>query len=138
MPKKKKVFKPKVSKYSVVAKRGISGIGLFAAEDMPRDAFVIEYWGKVVTDEEADEVGGKYLFRVEGGKTILGNHRGNPARYLNHSCKPNCEGEMDGKRIFIYTKRKILAGEELCYDYGKEYWSDFIKPNGCKCDFLST
>ncbi|MFQ5541001.1 MAG: SET domain-containing protein [Candidatus Paceibacteria bacterium] len=117
----------------VRAKRGLSGLGLFAQVDIPRDEFVIEYWGKTVPDEEADRVGGKYLFRLENDITILGNHKENLARLMNHSCRPNCEAEMDGKRIFIYSKRNIKAGDELTYDYGKEYFNDHIKPYGCRC-----
>lgn len=94
---------------------------------------MIEYWGKTVPDKKADEAGGKYLFRLENGITILGNHQGNLARLMNHSCRPNCEAEMDGKRIFIYSKRVVKAGEELTYDYGKEYWDDHIGPDKCRC-----
>lgn len=125
--------KPRSSRAPVSVKRGLSGLGLFADVEIPRSAFVIEYWGKVVSDDEADEVGGKYLFRIERGRTILGNHPGNPARFMNHSCKPNCVAEMDGDRIFIYSRKKIHPGEELTYDYGKEYWDDHIKPHGCRC-----
>lgn len=124
---------PRMSRYMVRAKRGLSGLGLFAQVDIPRDEFVIEYWGKTVPDEEADRVGGKYLFRLENDITILGNHKENLARLMNHSCRPNCEAEMDGKRIFIYSKRNIKAGDELTYDYGKEYFNDHIKPYGCRC-----
>ena len=124
---------PRISRYTAQAKRGISGLGLFAEEEIPRGAFVIEYWGKIVSDDEADKVGGKYLFRLENKKTILGNHKANTARLLNHSCKPNCAAEMDGKRIFIYTRRRIQPGEELTYDYGKEYWEDHIGTY-CRCE----
>ncbi len=123
---------PRPTKYTFKAKRGLSGLGLFTEMEIPRDEFVIEYWGTIVSDDEADEVGGKYLFRLENEKTILGNHKENKARLLNHSCKPNCVAEMDGKRIFIYARRKIQPSEELTYDYGKEYWADFIG-QGCKC-----
>jgi len=124
--------KPREGKHRVKAKRGLSGLGLFAEADIPRGGFVIEYWGRIVPDEEADEVGGKYLFRVGGGKTILGNHKGNIARLMNHACKPNCETELDGTRIFIYTRRKVSAGDELTYDYGKEYFDDHIG-SVCRC-----
>lgn len=128
---------PRLSKYKTKAKRGISGIGLFALEDIPRDSFIVEYWGEIVSENKANEVGGKYLFRLENGDTILGNHKENIARFLNHSCRPNCEAEMDGRRIFIYTKRAVKAGEELTYDYGKEYVNDHIKPYGCRCEKCS-
>lgn len=124
--------KPRISKYALSVHRGLSGFGVFADEAIPRDEFVIEYYGDIVPDEVADEVGGKYLFRLDGGKTILGNQKENIARFLNHACKPNCEAEMDGNRIFIYSKRAIKAGEELTYHYGKEYFDDHIGKH-CKC-----
>lgn len=113
--------------------RSIAGLGLFATEDIEKDDFIIEYWGPILTDEEADKKGGAYLFEVDTDHTINGTSRENTARYLNHSCKPNCEAEIDGKRVFIYAKRNIKAGEELTYHYGKSYYEDYIKPNGCKC-----
>jgi len=125
--------KPRRGKYRISVKRGLSGLGLFAEVAIPRGEFVIEYWGRVVSDDEADIVGGKYLFRIDGGKTILGNHRENLARLMNHACKPNCEAELDGTRIFIYTRRKVKAGEELAYDYGKEYFDDHIGI-ACRCN----
>lgn len=124
--------RPRPSRAHVTVKRGLSGLGLFAENEIPRSTFVIEYWGDVVSDDEADHVGGKYLFRLERGKTILGNHKENLARLMNHSCRPNCVAEMDGNRIFIYSRRKIAPGEELTYDYGKEYWEDHIGGD-CRC-----
>jgi hypothetical protein len=126
---------PRIGKRALKVKRGISGFGVFAdTDDIRRSDFIIEYFGPIVTDDEADKTGGKYLFRLEGGKTILGNNKKNIARFLNHSCKPNCYAEMDGKRIFIYARRKIAKGEELTYKYGKEYWEDFIGPKNCQCE----
>lgn len=124
--------KPRPSKHKVKSKRGISGIGLFSLSEIKRGDFIIEYFGPIVSDDEADEVGGKYLFRLENERTILGNQPKNIARYINHSCKPNAYAEMDGDRIFIYAKRKIEPGEEITYHYGKEYWEDFIGKN-CQC-----
>lgn len=124
---------PRESKHTLCVRRGVSGLGVFSNNDIVRGDFIVEYFGTIVTDERADEVGGKYLFRLDGGKTILGNCKENLARFLNHSCRPNCEAEMDGKRIFIYAKRAIKAGEELVYHYGKEYWEEHIGPKKCRC-----
>lgn len=126
---------PRIGKHALKVKRGLSGFGVFADDDtIRRSDFIIEYHGPIVKDEEADEVGGKYLFRLDGGRTILGNNKSNIARFLNHSCKPNCYPEMDGDRIFIYARRKIEPGEELTYNYGKGYWEDFIGPENCQCE----
>lgn len=123
---------PRTSRYTLKIKRGLSGFGVFAGGPIKRGAFVVEYCGKIVSDEEAHRVAGKYLFRLDGGKTILGNDKANRAKYINHACKPNCEAEMDGKRIFIYAKRAIQEGEELTYHYGKEYFDDHLGKN-CRC-----
>jgi len=125
---------PRKSKYAYRVGRSLAGLGLFVVEEIPKkDEFIIEYFGKFLNGDEADGQGGKYLFEIEKDLVIDGATRKNIARYLNHSCKPNCYAETDGKRVFIYSKRKILPGEELCYHYGKEYWEDIIKPEGCKC-----
>lgn len=114
-------------------KRSFSGLGLFANDSFKKGDFVIEYTGKKLTDEEADQKGGKYLFKVKKNLTIDGTERHNLARYLNHSCRPNCEALIDGNRIVIEAKKKISPGEELTYDYGKEYFDEFIKSHGCRC-----
>jgi len=74
-------------------------------------------------------------FHADDHVVVDGTTRKNTARYFNHSCKPNCFVEIADKRIFVYTRRKILPGEELTYHYGKEYWEDIITPKACKCDF---
>lgn len=124
---------PRTSPYKLNVKRGIAGLGLFAGEHIPTGEFIIEYYGKKLTDKQADEKGGKYLFQADDNVVIDGSRRDNIARYMNHSCKPNCEPEIDGKRIFMYALRNIAAGEELTYNYGKEYIKDLIIPYGCKC-----
>ncbi len=118
-----------------VVKRSIAGLGLFATTPLKRGDFIIEYTGELIPTEEADRRGGKYLFVVSDTKTIDGKGRDNTARYINHSCAPNAEAELDEDelRVRIYAKKKILPGEEILYDYGKEYWDEHIKPYGCRC-----
>ena len=125
--------RPRRSKYKLRVKRSSAGLGLFAGESIKRGDFVIEYFGPMLTDDEADAKGGKYLFTIGKNKTINGTSRENIARYINHSCKPNCEVEIDGERLFVYAKRAIKEGEELNYNYGEEYFDEFIKPHGCRC-----
>lgn len=124
---------PRQPKYKLNVKRSEAGLGLYAGEDIPKNRFVIEYWGELVPTPEADKIGGKYLFDLENGKTILGATRKNVARYINHSCRPNCEVRTTASRVYIFTRRNIRAGEELNYDYGDEYFDMFIKPYGCRC-----
>jgi len=65
---------------------------------------------------------------------IDGNIPSNTARLINHSCLPNCEVFTKKHRIYIFAKRNIKAGEELNYDYDKEYFDEHIKPKGCRCN----
>ncbi len=128
---------PRPRTFDVSLKRSATGLGLFANEAIQRRRYIIEYWGKVIPDAKAQYIGGKYLFEIGNGKTIVGTTRKNIARYINHSCRPNCKVEIKSGRVFIYSKRKIKVGEELNYDYGKEYWDYYIKPHGCKCQKCS-
>lgn len=121
-------------RFAVRRARKGAGLGLVALVPIKKAEFVIEYTGNLIPTKVADENGGKYLFDVNSRWTIDGSPRSNLARYINHSCKPNCEAEIDGRRVKIYAKRAIKAGEELNYNYGKEYFNEFIKPHGCKCD----
>jgi SET domain-containing protein len=120
---------------NVKVKRGAHGLGLFATGSIKKAAVVAEYWGKIITEEEADRRGGKYLFELEKHMAIDGKSRNNVARYVNHSCSPNCEPQEHEKqqRVFIVAKRGIKPGEEFGYNYGKEYWNEHIRPIGCRC-----
>jgi SET domain-containing protein len=119
----------------LIVKKSNSGLGLFTDSPIKRGQFVIEYWGTIITDEEAERKGGNYLFDLESTNyTIDGTTRKNLARYINHSCKPNCEANREGKRVFIFATRAIKVGEELSYDYGKDYFSEMVREKGgCRC-----
>jgi SET domain-containing protein len=119
----------------VEARRSSAGLGLFAKVPFKRGDRIIEYVGEIIKTEEADRRGGKYLFIINDDWVIDGKSRENLARYANHSCKPNAEAELDedAKRVRILARKKILPGEEITYDYGKDYWDEYIKPHGCKC-----
>lgn len=128
---RKKKFEP--AGYRLLVKRSSAGLGLFAGEAIPKGVCIIEYVGRVISKEENQTSRSKYLFEVNARKTIDGTARSNTARYINHSCRPNCEPEIHQGRVFIFSRRAIKAGEELGYDYGREYWDEHIKPHGCKC-----
>ena len=115
--------------------RAQSGFGLFTKEPILRGDFIIEYFGKKLTHKEAEYHLGRYLFEINNRWTIDGSDRENKARYINHSCRPNCEPEVKKERVFIFAKKNIPVGEELTYDYGKEYFNEFIKSKGCHCNF---
>ena len=125
-------MKPSRWKYAI--KRSRTGLGFFALEPIPRNKRIIEYTGPYVPNEVVDQRDGKYFFGVNSKWTIDGSPRSNIARYINHSCKPNAEAIISGRRVWIWSKKKIAAGEEVTYHYGKEYYEDIIKPVGCGCE----
>lgn len=116
-------------------KRSRTGLGLFSTHDIPKGQLIIEYTGERISNEEADRRGGRYLFAVTDELVIDGKGRQNISRYINHACEPNAEAEHDESddRIYIRAIKKIKAGEEITYNYGKEYLEDLIGPGGCKC-----
>lgn len=113
--------------------RSSAGLGLFATRPFKRGERIIEYFGREISKEEEYTSRSKYLFEVNNRKTIDGRARENFARYINHSCKPNCQPEIVRGRVFIDAVRAIRQGEELTYDYGDEYVDEHIKPFGCRC-----
>ena len=119
-------------KYAI--KRTRSGLGFFALQPIPRGKRIIEYTGPYITNEECEQRYGKYFFGVNSKWSIDGSPRSNIARYINHSCKPNAEAIISGRRVWIWSKRNIKAGEEVTYHYGTEYYEDIIKPVGCGCE----
>ena len=124
---------PRHPYFKLGVRRSKIGLELYAMEKIPRGRFAMEYWGKVVTDDAAQYVGGKYLFELGNGRTILGATRKNTARYANHACRPNSEMRTIGNRAYLYSVKRIKPGEAITYDYGKEYFECFIKPYGCRC-----
>ncbi len=109
------------------------GLGLASKKAYKKGDEIIEYIGIKYKDKEVEENTTKYLFELENGYTIDGSPRWNIARYINHSCAPNAETEISSGRIFVNAIKAIAPGEEITYDYGKEYFNEFIKPMGCKC-----
>ncbi len=119
------------------------GQGLFALCDIKKGDFILEYTGKRIPTAVADTMTqARYLFELNEEWTIDGSARSNTARYINHSCDPNTEAEIEetptqaGGCIMIYAVRNIKKGEEVTIDYDTEYFDDFIRPVGCKCSAL--
>lgn len=131
----KVVVRPKPSKFKLVAKRSSAGLGLYTVDPIKKGAKIVEYGGYKITDDEADQKGGRYLFDIYQTKyTLDGTPRWNMARYANHSCKPNCEPVWYGTHMWICAKRAIEPGEELTYNYGREYFKDIIGgEKHCRC-----
>ncbi|XP_052467050.1 histone-lysine N-methyltransferase 2C isoform X1 [Carassius gibelio] len=107
----------------------IQGLGLFAARDIEKQTMVIEYMGDILRTEVAmrrellykAKNRAAYMFRISSERVIDATRSGSPARYINHSCSPNCVAEVvtfeRGHKIIISAARRIERGEELCYDY---------------------
>ena len=117
-----------------VRKSGVHGKGVFAARDIAKGEVLIEYLGERITWEHAldrhphdpSQPDHTFYFHVDEGWVLDANVGGNAARWINHSCEPNCEpalvesssGDPARDHIVIEAMRDIRAGEELCYDYG--------------------
>jgi SET domain-containing protein len=121
MAKKSKVRKRPVQ--IEVRASGVHGRGVYAAQFIPEGARIIEYTGERVSWESApddDDDPHTFNFGLENGDVINPEVGGNDARWINHSCDPNCETVEEDDRIFIYAVRDIQPGEELLYDYHME------------------
>ena len=113
--------------------RSRTGLGLFAREEIKRGVRIVEYTGRLLKPGEEYTSRSKFLFQISRKKTIDGTLKSNAAKYINHSCAPNCRAENTGRRIYIVSRRRIEPGEELTYNYGKEYFDEHIKRKGCRC-----
>lgn len=125
-------------KYPLAVKRASAGRGLFALLPIPRGARIIDYSGPTLDEDDWCNSRNRHLFAVSEKRAIDGWNKQNIARFINHSCRPNCEIEIRRGRVFVVARRAIKAGEELAYHYGEEYFDSFIKPRGCKCDACSS
>ncbi len=113
------------SKVYRVAYSPIHGWGVFALGPIAKGTRIVEYKGQRISAEEAEARYGDdqsthphvLLFMVDDETLIDAAHGGNEARFVNHSCEPNCEAVMEGERVYIETVREIVSGEELTYDY---------------------
>ncbi|XP_046884031.1 histone-lysine N-methyltransferase 2C isoform X4 [Hypomesus transpacificus] len=112
-----------------LARSRIQGLGLFAAKDIEKQTMVIEYNGTVLRNEVAirkektytAQNRGVFMFRIDSEHVVDATRTGGLARYINHSCTPNCVAERvtfeRGYKIIIGTNRRVEKGEELCFDY---------------------
>jgi uncharacterized protein len=116
--------------------RSATGLGLFAVKPIKRRSYIATYRGRRITTEEADRRearGACYMFTLNSRWTVDGSPRWNVARYINHSCKPNAEPVKRRGWMVIVALRRIEPGEEITYDYGREYFQYFIENGGCRC-----
>ncbi|MGV8140952.1 MAG: SET domain-containing protein [Candidatus Woesearchaeota archaeon] len=143
------------NKYVEVKNSGIHRHGVFAKANIPAGTRIIEYKGRKIAKQESEKIlstmleeykknpehnAATYIFELNSEGDLDGDIPDNDAKYINHSCKPNCKYEYitkDGKiEIWIVTLKDILKGEEVTYNYGfsiqEEDLYDFEK-HPCKC-----
>jgi uncharacterized protein len=117
--------------------RSKTGLGLFATQPIKKGTKIIRYFGPMLDchKEKDDAIENKYLFQISKRWTVDGSVRANVARYINHACKPNAESDVSVKKrkIIIRAIKNIEPGQEISYDYGTEYFKEYLKPIGCKC-----
>ncbi|MBS0315659.1 MAG: SET domain-containing protein-lysine N-methyltransferase [Proteobacteria bacterium] len=105
---------------------GVHGKGVFALQPIAAGETIIEYTGEVITWKAAqarhphdpNDPNHTFFFHIDERHVIDAKVGGNSARWINHSCDPNCEADEQQGRVFIKALRDIRAGEELNYDYG--------------------
>ena len=109
--------------FTRVGKSPIAGKGVFAKRKIPKGSRIIEYKGKrrkildLLAEQSESHRANPYIFHLHESVVIDGATRGNDARFINHSCEPNCEAYTFDDRVYIYASRDIRRGEELTFDY---------------------
>jgi len=130
-----------------VRKSKIHGNGVFATKRIKKNTKIIEYIGEKIIKSEGDKRSAKrikkylnseldgsvYIFELNKKYDIDGSPLYNKARYINHSCDPNCEVEIIDEKIWITAIKDIKKTDELSYDYGYEFDSDDFRDHICKC-----
>lgn len=127
----------KLSLPHIVRRRSpISGWGVYATQPIAEDAYIVEYKGQLISQPEAWRREQRYLprqriwiFTIDDRRARDAAFGGNVARYVNHSCRPNCYVDIEGRHIWIKASRPIRAGEELTYDYN----TDGVAGIPCRC-----
>ncbi len=128
-----------------VRRSGIHGKGVYARRRIPKGTRIVEYLGDRISHEAADarydakgqDDGHTFLFVVSDDIVIDAGVGGNDARFINHSCAPNCDTVIEDDRVFIEALRDIKPGEELGYEYGLTWEStddpDELANYDCRC-----
>lgn len=128
-------------------KSKVHGTGLVASKNIKKGVKVIQYIGEKISKKEGDKrsaerikkylkkknEGSVYIFELNKKYDIDGSPDYNKARFINHSCNPNCEVDIIENEIWIISTKRIKKGEELSYDYGYPFDKDDYKDHICKC-----
>lgn len=132
------------SDYCEVRGSEIHGRGVYAKTFIPKETKIIEYVGELIDKTTSEKRGvsqhsqaaktgdaAVYIFTLSRNYDIDGNVPWNTARLINHSCDPNCEAWIEGRKIFIHSLRDIDPGEELTFDYGFDV--ECHEDHPCRC-----
>jgi uncharacterized protein len=117
-----------------IGNSAIHGRGAFAATRIAAGVRIVEYVGEKIGKEESlrrCEAENEYIFELDEAFDLDGNVEWNPARFVNHSCSPNCEAEYDEGHIYIVALRDIAPNEELTFNYGFDL-TDY-RDHPCRC-----
>jgi SET domain-containing protein len=127
-----------------VAGSAIHGRGIYARVEIPDGTRIIDYRGERISKSESTKRenqrlarlarggdGCVYIFTLNQRYDLDGRTRGNVAKFINHSCNPNCRAEIINGRVWIVARREIPAGAELSFDYGFSYREWRLHP--CRC-----
>ncbi len=112
----------------------IHGTGVFAVRRFAAGERVVEYVGEIISQVESRrrcEKSNTFIFRLDEERDLDGNVEWNPARFVNHSCAPNCDAELLEGRIFLVARREIAAGKEITFNYG--YDLEDYRDYPCHC-----
>jgi len=141
--------------YVEVKNSGIHRNGVFAIKDIPKGTKVMEYTGIKVSKEESEMIQGQthgmhmkdpknhagtYIFELDDKWDLDGDIPNNDAKFINHSCDPNCETEIVGEKIVIESIKDIKKDEEITYNYGfeiDEKKPHLFKEHPCRCGSLN-
>ena len=130
-----------------VRRSKVHGHGVFSTKNISKNTKIIQYIGEKITRSEGNKrsekrikkylnsrkTGSVYIFQLNNRYDIDGSPKYNKARYINHSCDPNCEVDIVNDEIWISSIKKINKGEELSYDYGYSFDKDDYKDHPCEC-----
>ncbi len=125
----------------------IHGNGVFASKNIKKNTKIIQYVGEKIPRSEGDKrselrlktyldskkTGSVYIFELNKKYDLDGSPLYNKARYINHSCEPNCEVDIKNDQIWISSIKNIKKGEELSYDYGFNFDKSDYRDHVCKC-----
>lgn len=136
-----------INEFIFLEESKIHNKGVFASKLIPKGTKIIEYTGELISKEEGTKrstqthnehkknssKGGVYIFDIDEEHDLDGDIENNYAKYINHSCEPNCEFEGEGKKVWVNAIRDINKGEELSINYGFSWDEKDYHEHPCLC-----